>query len=199
MNTILIIKKILKYIYNFKARKTFKQFGRDSIIYWPAEVCNGKYMIIGDNCYIKKYAWLHAIKVDKDPIFIMGNNSYINRNCQIVITQKVIIGNHVAIADNVYIADTTHEYHDITKPTYKQPLVQIGEVQIGDGSWIGRNAAIMGCKIGKNCVIGYNSFVTKDIPDYCIVAGCPAKIIKRYNLNTQKWEKTDENGNFLNS
>lgn len=63
-------------------------------------------------------------------------------------------------------------------------------VIISDGTWIGTNAVIVGnVKIGKNCVIGANSVVTKDIPDYCIAAGIPARIIKRYNIETHSWER----------
>ncbi|PWX68720.1 hypothetical protein CYK74_14080 [Clostridium perfringens] len=45
-----------------------------------------------------------------------------------------------------------------------------------------------GVKIGKHCIIGANSVVTRDVDDYSIVAGCPAAVIKRYNFNGRKWE-----------
>lgn len=52
------------------------------------------------------------------------------------------------------------------------------------------DAVIVGnVHIGKNCVIGANSVVTKDIPDYSIVGGVPAKIIRRYNKETKSWER----------
>ncbi len=63
-------------------------------------------------------------------------------------------------------------------------------MEIGDGTWIGTNAVIVGnVRIGKNCVIGANSVVTKDIPDYCVAVGIPCKVIKRYSLETQNWVK----------
>lgn len=55
----------------------------------------------------------------------------------------------------------------------------------------------MGCKIGRHCVIGAGSMVNKDIPDYCVVVGSPARIIKRYNPQSGQWEKTDKDGNFI--
>lgn len=66
-----------------------------------------------------------------------------------------------------------------------QGIVQKGQkVSIGDGSYIGINAVIVGnVKIGKHCVIGANSVVTKDVPDYCVAVGSPAKVVKRYNEN----------------
>ena len=50
-----------------------------------------------------------------------------------------------------------------------------------------------GVKVGEHCVIGANSVVTKDIPDYCVAVGMPARIIKRYNFKTNTWERTDSN------
>ena len=61
-----------------------------------------------------------------------------------------------------------------------QGIVQRGQkVSIGVGSYIGINAVIVvNMKIGKHCVIGDNSVVTKDVPDYCVAVGSPAKVIK---------------------
>lgn len=194
----MLIKRFLKYIYNIPARIILKELSSNSILFWPGEIQNGKYMSINDNCYIKSYFWLQAIKIsNQDPCFIMESGSYINRFCQIVITGKVTIGKNVTIADNVFIADTTHGYKDINKAVSAQELEYVGDVEIGDGSWIGRSASIMGCKIGRGCVIGTGAFVKKDIPDYCVVVGSPARIIKRYNFDTKQWEKTDKDGKFL--
>ena len=61
---------------------------------------------------------------------------------------------------------------------------------IDEDTWIGTKSTIVGSvHVGKHCIIGANSVVTKDIPDYCVVAGIPARIIKRYNFTTQQWEK----------
>ena len=59
---------------------------------------------------------------------------------------------------------------------------------IGDGTWIGTNVVRVGnIQIGKHCVIGANSVVTKDIPDYSVAAGIPAKVIKRYDFEEEEW------------
>lgn len=50
--------------------------------------------------------------------------------------------------------------------------------------------------IGKHCVIGSNAVVTKDIPDYCVAIGIPARIIKRYNPEVGKWLRTNPDGSF---
>ena len=63
-------------------------------------------------------------------------------------------------------------------------------VLIDDGTWLGTNVVVVGnVHIGKQCVIGANSVVTKDIPDYCVAAGSPAKVLKRYNFESKEWER----------
>ena len=100
---------------------------------------------------------------------------------------------HVLTADNVYITDNLHNYENVEMPIKMQGIKQISTVHIGEGTWIGENACIIGAKVGKNCVVGANAVVTKDIPDYCVVIGAPARIIKRYNLKSTVWEKVEIN------
>lgn len=90
----------------------------------------------------------------------------------------------------MYITDCDHEYRNVAIPVIDQGIVQNGQkVSIGDGSYVGINAVIVGnVKIGKHCVIGANSVVTKDVPDYCVAVGSPAKVLKRYNSETQQWK-----------
>ena len=63
---------------------------------------------------------------------------------------------------------------------------------IGTGTWLGENVCVIGAKIGKQSIIAANSVVTKDVPDYCIAAGSPAKVIKQFNFDKQAWEKVNE-------
>lgn len=102
-----------------------------------------------------------------------------------------------AIYFSVYVSDNVHEYEDITQPIHKLPVKQLKKVILGEGCWIGEHACIIGASIGKHSVVGANAVVTHDIPDYCIAVGTPAYIIKRYNQDTHKWEKTDKKGNFI--
>ena len=74
-------------------------------------------------------------------------------------------------------------------PIKEQGIIQKKDVYIGDGSWLGENVCVIGASIGQHCVIGANSVVTKDIPDYSVAVGSPAKVIKRYNPETKQWGK----------
>ena len=67
-----------------------------------------------------------------------------------------------------------------------------GPITIGEGAWIASRAIIIGpCRIGKHAVIGAGSVVTHDVDDYCMVAGNPARIIKRYNHQQKKWDRVN--------
>lgn len=193
------IKQLLVYIYYIPTRIRFGKFGKNARIYYPGKFDNCKSIYIESNAIVRQYAWIQAIQTSPEihPSVILGSGSNINRFSHIVATHKVEIGKKCGIADNVFITDTTHNYIDINVPEKEQPLKFLNEVTIGDGTWIGRNASIIGASIGKHCVVGTNTVVTKNIPDYCVVVGSPCKIVKRYNFDTKQWEKTDKDGNFL--
>jgi acetyltransferase-like isoleucine patch superfamily enzyme len=69
---------------------------------------------------------------------------------------------------------------------------------IGDGAWLGENVCVIGASVGKQSVVGANSVVMQDIPDYCVAVGTPAKIIKRYSFEKKEWLRTNEKGEFIN-
>lgn len=115
----------------------------------------------------------------------IGRGSEIGERCRISIANSLEIGEKVLLSPNVYITDCDHEYRNVDIPVIEQGIVQKGQkVSIGEGSYIGINAVIVGnVKIGNHCVIGANSIVNKDVPDFCVAVGCPVKIIKSYNEN----------------
>ena len=70
-----------------------------------------------------------------------------------------------------------------------QKILDKGPISIGENTWIGENVCVIGSSIGKHCVIGSNSVVLSNIPDYSVAVGSPAKVIKRYNQITKDWER----------
>ncbi len=172
-------------------KSKFKYFGNNSSVLFPLNMNGIENISIGDNVKVAYKTWLAAVPhtgAEKCEL-IIGEGTCIGNFNHIYATKSIIIGKNVLIADRVYISDNLHSYENINIPIIHQPIKQIGTVVIGDGSWLGENVCVIGAKIGKNCVIGANSVVTKDIPDYCVAVGTPAKIIKRYCLETQKWNK----------
>lgn len=91
----------------------------------------------------------------------------------------ISIGNNVILAQNVVLSGLDHRFNDISTPISLQGVSK-GEIVIEDECWIGANSVITsGVNIGKHAVVAAGSVVTKDVPPYTVVAGCPAKIIKR--------------------
>ncbi|MEG6585030.1 acyltransferase [Dendrosporobacter sp. 1207_IL3150] len=187
------INKIYKIYWLIKTQIFFrfilKKIGALSIIIKPLKLTNPQNIIIGNDVIINDFNWLYTH--DKHSSLIIDSGSRVGHFCHIVSKNRVVIGRNVLVADKVYISDNYHEYEDITKPILKQPINSKGEVYIGDNSWIGENVSVISCRVGKHCIIGANSVVNKDIPDYSVAVGSPAKVIKSYNFDSQKWENLE--------
>jgi acetyltransferase-like isoleucine patch superfamily enzyme len=97
----------------------------------------------------------------------------------------------VNVAQQVLIMDHNHAYEDIEMPIVEQGITKGGRIRIGEGSWIGYGAAILCSRgeltIGRHCVVAANSVVTRSIPDYSVVFGMPAEIIRQYDPKTRTW------------
>ena len=116
---------------------------------------------------------------------------WIGNNTRIGIGNAIIgpahIEDDVIFAQHVTVSGLNHQYKDVETPIHKQPI-STKPIHIRTGAWIAANAVITaGVTIGKNSVIGAGSVVTKDVPDYSVVAGNPARLIKQYNQESKEW------------
>lgn len=122
----------------------------------------------------------------------LGNNVEIGKDSCLAAAFNVEIHDGVLTGPRVFISDHNHEYHDPYTPIYQQGISgsTSNKVIIGEGTWLGTNVVISGnIKIGKHCIIGANSVVTKDIPDYTLAVGVPCKPIKKYDFKCKEWIK----------
>ena len=113
--------------------------------------------------------------------------------CRIGLSNTVIgpirIDNGVNISQNVALIGLDHNYQNITQGIIEQGITT-SPIHIGEHTIIGANVIVLpGITIGKHCFIGAGCVVTQNIPDYCVTVGNPARIIKRYNPQSQTWEK----------
>ena len=138
----------------------------------------GKSFVTGYNCRLEVIKSSPHIR----PLLYIGNDVQINDRCHIAVAQSIEIGNNVLIASNVFITDHDHGSFDESnlKVAPKERALVCKPVIIGDNVWIGQNCVILkGVTIGNNCVIAAGSVVTKSTPPNSLVAGLPAKVIKR--------------------
>lgn len=125
----------------------------------------------------------------KNSKLIIKENVGIAQNVHITTGANLIIGKSTTILANVFITDIDHSYEELGVPILDQRNI-IKKTLIGENCFIGIGAAIQaGTILGNHCIVGANSVVRGHFPDYSVIVGAPAKIIKQYNFETQKWEK----------
>ncbi|WP_031459506.1 acyltransferase [Chloroflexus sp. MS-G] len=139
---------------------------------------------IGDESMVMKNAILHVYNFRNLPHshITIGRRSLIGESCILRGQGGITIGDDVYLGTLVQILAVNHVFHDTTRPISMQGITAQG-ISIGDGSWIGSGAIILdGVRIGRNVVVGAGAVVTRDVPDYCIAVGNPARVIR--NLRT---------------
>ena len=152
----------------------------------------GKGFTTGFNCRIDA---LNINNFGEKYLIEIGENVEINDEVHIGATQKIIIEDNVLIASKVYISDHNHgcykgDEQDSPMSIPKERKIHSSPIKIEKNVWIGELCCILqGVTIGEGSIIGAMSVVTKDIPPYTIAVGSPAKLIKRYNFKTKKWDK----------
>lgn len=192
----ILCNKALMALQQITNTRKFGAYGRGSILRSPDRILGRKHIYIGNYVGILQHARIEAISKYKEqsyePQIIIGDKTSIGQNLHVVACNEVKIGREVTISGNVFISDCSHEYRELDVNSSDQPLL-IDKTKIGDYSFIGYGAAIMpGAILGKQCIVGTNAVVLKGVyPDCCVLAGVPAKIIKRYNPLTKEWESVN--------
>lgn len=188
---------ILQFAYfyaktHFFYRHAFGSMGKRCVIIKPISLYNARFIRLGDRVRINHGVRLDAIvdKPSRVPELRIGSNVNIEQSVHIVCHSRISIGDNVSITGNCAIVDITHPWREIhdPRPIGQRILDEDSFVEIGDGSFLGFGSVVLpNVRIGKYCVIGANSCVTHDIPDYSVAAGNPAVIIQRYDFSSQCW------------
>jgi acetyltransferase-like isoleucine patch superfamily enzyme len=172
------------------AGRKFAAFGPGSLMAFPTGAVFGeRWIVIGDGTMIAEQVTLSAgmmpgHDLGDQPVLRVGDRCVIGRGSHIVAHQSIAIGDDVFTGPYVYITDQNHAYADPDMPIGRQWPVNTA-VSIGAGTWLGAGAMILpGACIGRNVVVAAGSVVRGTIPDRCVVAGVPARIVREYVSGT---------------
>ncbi|MDR7208982.1 acetyltransferase [Flavobacterium piscis] len=180
----------------FNVIRTKFLFKEARIIRFPFDVRGKKFISISKGFTTGVGCRLEAYPTNRDKVLFIGKNVQINDYVHITAMEKVSIGNNVLMASKIYISDCTHgsysgDNNDSNPKTNPSDRVLFSSpVIIKDNVWLGESVSILpGVIVGEGTIVGANSVVAKSLPDFVIAVGIPAKPIKKFNFQSQKWEK----------
>ncbi len=164
----------------------FRAFGMGSLIGFPTGALYGeKWIEIGAGTMIGAQVSLSAGMVPgqdlgEAPVLRIGDRCVIGRGSHIVAHHSIVIGDDVFTGPYVYITDQNHGYDDPDVPIGRQWPSNTA-VSIGPGTWLGAGVIVLpGAAIGSNVVVAAGSVVRGVVPDRCVIAGVPARVVREY-------------------
>ena len=191
-----MIFKIFWIVRGLLYKPFFGKFGFPSYIGKPIYIGNFKRIFISKKVRILPGSRIEVIGNDASIIF--EENISIGQNFHITSASKLLIGKNTLILESVMITNIDHDYQEIGIPILEQKFI-IKETKIGENCYIGYGAVIQaGTILGKQCIVGANAVVRGTFPDYSVIVGIPAKIVKRYDEKSKTWKRTNNKGEFSN-
>jgi acetyltransferase-like isoleucine patch superfamily enzyme len=169
------------------AGRRFGRLGDGSCIGFPPGAVFGEPWIhIGAGTLVGSHVTMSAgmapgLDLGPEPLLRIGDRCSVGRGSHIVAHQSIEIGNDVYTGPYVYITDQNHAYTDPDTPIGRQWPVN-DPVVIGPGCWLGAGAIILpGARLGANVAVAAGAVVRGVFPDRCLVAGVPARIVRRFD------------------
>ena len=186
----------VRLVYPFASIGRKVSFHFTSKIYRP----RASRISLGSSVSLREYAWLSVATDDPkgEPTIVLEDNCHVGFGSIISAKNRIHLERDVLVGQMVLIVDHNHAYEDINVPIIDQGITEGGRILIGQGTWIGHGACII-CprgelRIGRNCVIAANSMVMRSIPDYSVVAGYPASVIRQYDPEKKAWRAGGRHG-----
>ncbi|MGX4640653.1 acyltransferase [Massilia sp. SYSU DXS3249] len=173
-------------------RPRFRKMGTGSVILLPRWLYNKKNVQVGANCMIGRFAVINAVTdyagKRYEPAIVIGDDVYIGGHAQLHCMNSLTLEQGCVLSEHVYISDIAHGFDPDKGLILDQELESKGPVHVGEHTFIGFGVSVMpGVTLGKRCIVGTRSVVTRSFPDYSMIAGSPAKLVKRYCLETKSW------------
>ncbi len=177
-----------------------------AVVGWPKSylgagsiVWGTRSIFVDKNISVGRYAWIEAVSRNHgqifSPVIKIGQGFCASERLHISAINRIDIADNCLLGSCVYISDHNHgsykgaEQSHPSEPPIQRKLVSHGPVVIGSNVWVGDNVVIIGpARIGNGVVIGANTVITRDVPDDVMVVGMLAKIIKRFDRESGRWE-----------
>ncbi len=182
-------------MFSFFLRTKFV-FKRARIIRFPIDIRGKKYIVVNKGFTTGVGCRIEAYPENNEQTLFFGENFQMNDYVHITAMESVKIGKNVLLASKIYISDCSHGTYvgdeNDSSPTSipKERKMYSKPVVIEDNVWLGEFVSVLpGVTIGKGTIVGANSVVSRNLPPNVIAVGTPAKPIKKYNFETQNWEK----------
>lgn len=178
----------------------FNGFGRGVSIHYTCEIHRfyAHKIRIEDSVILDPGVWLNVPNIPDtaEPAIVIGQGSSVGRRSVISAKNRIHLRENVLLAPGVFLTDHNHEYSDVDTPIAQQGVTPGGRISIEQNCWLGYCSMVIAAKddvvIGRNSVIGAHSIVTKSCPPYSVLAGNPAKVIKRFDTGLAKWRKYED-------
>lgn len=162
-------------------RWRFRRFGSDSVLHRPDYVYGAHQIEIGDRVLVLAHAWLSAERQTWDrtePAIRLGDGVAIRPYCTISAAESIDIEDNVVLSAFTTVIDSDHTWRggSFESIVWNPPVTS--PVRIGRGTWVGERVGILrGSTIGRFCIIGANSVVRGEIPDFSVAVGAPARVV----------------------
>ncbi|MFD6970572.1 acyltransferase [Streptomyces sp. NBC_01310] len=171
-------------------RLRFGAIGHGTRLAFPqGTIFNESWIRLGGHCIIGEQVTLTAgmmpdLDLGAEPMLVLGDGVVIGRGSHVIADARITIGANTFCGPGVYITSTNHSYDDPHEPVGRQ-WPRNAPVEIGPGCWLGTGAVILpGARLGRNVVVAAGAVVRGEVPDHAVVAGAPARIVRRWQPET---------------
>lgn len=173
--------------------RRYAEFGPGALMAFPpGDIFGEEHIAIGPGCLIAAQVSLSVGMAPgqplppgvRSPVLRLGARTSLGRGSHVVAHRSIVIGDDVMTGPNCYLTDQNHVYADPDVPIGQQWPAE-DPVEIGPGSWLGAGAIVLpGTRLGRNTVVAAGAVVRGEFPDHAVLAGVPARLIRRYDPAT---------------